>query len=211
MKINILNTAGDQQGSVDISDQVFGASENDHVLHKVVKAYRANRRQGTHATKTRSMVSGGGKKPFRQKGTGNARQGSSRSPLMEGGAVSHGPQPRSYKQKINKALKRKALAVALSEKLRFDNLVVVDDLELASYSTKAAVSLVKTLGVSGKKVLFVVDSPSDFFRKSFNNLRNVNVLSTSVVNTENVLASEVVVMNQGSIASVEKRLVSEKG
>jgi len=211
MKINMINTATKQQSSIDVSEQAFGVQQNDHILHSVIKAYRANRRQGTHATKTRSMVSGGGKKPFRQKGTGNARQGSSRSPLMEGGAVSHGPQPRDYTQKINKAMKRKALSVALSEKVRFENLLVVEDLELTSYSTKAAVNLVKGLGVSGKKLLFVIDSPSDFFRKSFSNLRNVNVLSSAVVNTENVLASEVVVMNQVSVSSVEKRLVSDRG
>ena len=123
MKWHVVNIEGKKLREIELPESVFGCESNESVIHSVVKSYMANRRQGTHATKTRSLVSGGGKKPFRQKGTGSARQGSSRSPLMEGGAVSHGPQPRDYTQRINKKVKQKAMLIALSDKVRHNNLV----------------------------------------------------------------------------------------
>ena len=125
-----------QSKKIDLPDEVFGREMNEAVLHAVVKAYRANARQGTHATKTRSTISGGGRKPFKQKGTGGARQGSKRSPLQEGGAVAHGPQPRDYRQDTNQKVRQLALSVALSDRVRHQHLHIIDDFKLDKYSTK---------------------------------------------------------------------------
>ena len=124
MKVKVTDISGKEVKEIDLPDSIYNVPMNEHVLHHVVKAYRANKRQGTHATKTRSHVRGGGKKPFRQKGTGNARQGSSRSPVFPGGAVVHGPTPRDYTQSLNKKTKKLAIKIALSDKLRHNQLHV---------------------------------------------------------------------------------------
>ena len=176
MKWNVLNKEGKENASAELSDAIFAVELNEGLLHGVVKAYRANRRQGTHATKTRSLVSGGGKKPFKQKGTGNARQGSTRSPLMEGGATAHGPQPRSYTQKTNKKQRQKALKIALSDKVRNNSFYVVDSLAMDSYRTKDVVSLLSNLGLKDKKTLIVDTHNSDHLLRSARNIKGVSVV-----------------------------------
>ncbi|MCX6123221.1 MAG: 50S ribosomal protein L4, partial [Proteobacteria bacterium] len=157
-----------------------------HLLHLVVKAYQANRRQGTHATKTKAMVSGGGKKPFKQKGTGEARQGSSRSPLNPGGGVSHGPQPRDYNEKVNARSKQAALIVALSEKLRHNHLVVLDDFKVPGKpSTKHIVSALTALKAS--KSLLLDERKDDLLFKSTRNIHGAACVSPAEVNAEHVL------------------------
>lgn len=206
MKWNVLNKEGKESSSVELNDGVFGVEVSEGVLHSVVKAYRANRRQGTHATKTRSLVSGGGKKPFKQKGTGNARQGSTRSPLMEGGAVSHGPQPRSYTQKTNKKLRQKALKMALSDKVNSKSFYLVEDLAMSNYRTKDVVSLLSNLGLAGKKALIVDGQSTNHLLRSARNIKGVSVATAELVNSENVLGCSAVILSKASLDNLSARL-----
>ena len=206
MKWNVLNKEGKESSSVELNDAIYGVELNPSVLHGVVKAYRANRRQGTHATKTRSLVSGGGKKPFKQKGTGNARQGSTRSPLMEGGATAHGPQPRSYTQKTNKKFRQKALRVALSDKVRNNSLYLLDNLSMDSYKTKDVVSFLSNLGLDGKKALIVDTYSSNHLLRSARNIKGISVATPEQVNTENVLGSSALILSKESLDNLTSRL-----
>ena len=206
MKWNVLNKEGKESSSVELNDAIYGVELNPSVLHGVVKAYRANRRQGTHATKTRSLVSGGGKKPFKQKGTGNARQGSTRSPIMEGGATAHGPQPRSYTQKTNKKFRQKALRVALSDKVRNNSLYLLDNLSMDSYKTKDVVSFLSNLGLDGKKALIVDTYSSNHLLRSARNIKGISVATPEQVNTENVLGSSALILSKESLDNLTSRL-----
>lgn len=208
MKWNVLNKEGGEVSSVELRDDLYNAELNDGLLHGVVKAYRANKRQGTHATKTRSLVSGGGRKPFKQKGTGNARQGSTRTPLMEGGAVSHGPQPRSYTLRMNKKVRKNALKVALSDKLRNKALYLVEDINLEGYKTKTVLTLLSKLGLENKKTLIVNHDDSDFLLKSARNIKSVFVSTPNLLNAMDLLNSKALVISKESLSLLEKRLES---
>ena len=208
MKWNVLNKEGKEVSSVDLKDDLFKTELNGGLLHNVVKAYRANKRQGTHATKTRSLVSGGGKKPFKQKGTGNARQGTSRSPLMPGGAVSHGPQPRSYTLKSNKKVRKGALKIALADKINGKALFLLDDVSCSAYKTKEIVSLLSKIGVAGQKALIVNHEQSDFLLKSARNIMGVTVSTPKLLNAMDIVASSALVMSKESLSLLEKRLES---
>ena len=208
MKWNVLSKEGKEASQVELRDELYSAEVNSGLLHNVIKAYRANKRQGTHATKTRSLISGGGKKPFKQKGTGNARQGSSRTPLMEGGAVSHGPQPRSYTLKSNKKVRKEALRAALSDKVQSKTLYLVEDLSFADYKTKNVVSFMSNIGLSGEKALLVNHEGSDFLFKSARNIKGVSVSTPSLLNAMDILNSRALVMSKESLNLLEKRLES---
>ena len=180
-------------------------NSNGAILHTVVKAYRANRRQGTHATKTRSMVSGGGKKPFKQKGTGGARQGSTRSPLREGGGIAHGPQPRLYKQKCNKKLKKVALSLSLQNKK--DSIVTAAPLDLETYSTKKAISYLSSAGLElGNSILVVLEKQNDLQYKSMRNIPRVSIKLASDINAEDVLRNKNILVTKESLAIVNARI-----
>jgi len=177
---------------------------NDHVLHQVIKAYQANRRQGTHATKTRAFVRGGGRKPFRQKGTGNARQGSTRAPNYPGGAVSHGPQPRDYTQKINKQARKLALKVALSDKVRHGKFVVVNDFAVSAYSSKYVAGALAALGAN--RALVLDQREDDLLYKSARNLRYAASKSSMEINAEDVLRYESFVISEKALEALNNRL-----
>ena len=172
MKWQVFNIKGERIKDVELPEGIFAQDLNTPLLHSVVKAYQANRRQGTHAVKTRAYVSGGGKKPFRQKGTGSARQGTSRSPLMPGGATLHGPQPRSYRQKVNQRMKQQAVCVALSEKVRHTKLIVVDNFAVDAYSTKHVTKSLLALGVK-RTALLLDERKDDLLFKSSRNIHGV--------------------------------------
>jgi large subunit ribosomal protein L4 len=209
MEIEVKNIQGKAVKKVSLSAEVFGVEMNEHLLHLVVKAYQANRRQGTHATKTKAMVSGGGKKPFKQKGTGEARQGSSRSPLNPGGGVSHGPQPRDYNEKINAKSKQAALTVALSEKLRHNRLVVVDDFKVSGKpSTKHIVIALNTLKVP--KALLLDERKDDLLFKSTRNIHGAACISPTEVNAEQVLRFENFVITESGLKALQLRLQGAK-
>ncbi len=155
MKIEVRNWQNEVVGEVDLPEEVFAYPRRPHLIWEVVKAHLAGLRRGTHATKTRSLVSGGGKKPWKQKGTGRSRHGSTRSPLWRHGATTFGPQPRDYAMKVNVKAKKGALKSALSDRLRQGQLVVLDSLEVDSHRTRELLARLSGLGLAGNKVLFV--------------------------------------------------------
>ena len=203
MEIQVKNIQGQAVKKLALPAEIFGVEMNEHVLHTVVKAYRANQRQGTHATKTKAMVSGGGKKPFKQKGTGEARQGSTRSPLNPGGGVSHGPQPRNYNEKINARTKQLALAIALSDKVRHNKLVVVDDLKIAKYSTKHIVGALSKL--SAEKALVTDERKDDFLYRSARNIHGASAMAPGDVNAADVLRFESFVITETALNALKQR------
>ena len=210
MQIEVKNIQGKAVKKVDLAPEIFGVELNDHVLYLAVKASQANRRQGTHATKTRSMVSGGGKKPFKQKGTGNARQGSSRSPLNPGGGIAHGPQPRDYTQKVNQQTKQLALKVALSDKVRHGKLVVVDDFAISGYSTKHVLGALKALDL--KKALVSDERKDDLLYRSTRNIHGAECVRPDGLNAEKVLRHENLVISETALQSIQQRLTGgQKG
>jgi large subunit ribosomal protein L4 len=220
-KVDVLNASGKKAGSVDLPDEIFGVQVNVPVMHRVVRAQLAAARAGTHSTKTRSEVRGGGAKPWRQKGTGRARQGSRRAPQWTGGGVVFGPTPRDHNLRVNKKEKVLALRSALTDRRAGGNLVVVDGLDFDAPRTARAVELLDTLGLADRKLLFVVDGLEEAAIKSFRNLQAVHLITFDQLNTYDVLASDVVVFTRDSldaflgrstsVAQDEEELVLEEG
>ena len=209
MEIQVKDIQGKAVKKVSVPSEIFGVEMNEHLLHLVVKAYQSNRRQGTHATRTKAMVSGGGKKPFKQKGTGEARQGSSRSPLNPGGGVSHGPQPRDYFEKVNARAKQSALAVALSEKVRHSRLIVVDDFKVAGKpSTKHVVKALKAL--KAEKALVLDERKDDLLFRSTRNIHGAACVAPSEVNAEHVLRYENFVISETGLNALQQRFQGGK-
>ena len=180
--LKVVDMTGKEVGDITLSDAVFGAEINESVLHTAVKTYLANQRQGTQTTLTRTEVSGGGRKPWRQKGTGRARQGSTRSPQWTHGGVALGPKPRSYRFTLNKKVKRIAMQSALSSKVADNAMIVVNEIKNAEYKTKTMVAMLKALG-SEKKALVVLPAVDNVTVKSMANIPGVK---TAYVNTLNV-------------------------
>ena len=201
-KLTMKNQAGKNAASIDLPDDVFGLTPNKAVMHQVVVAQLAHRRAGTQKTKGRAEVSGGGKKPFSQKGTGNARQGSIRAPHFVGGAVTLGPTPRKYGQRTPKKMVQLALRSALSDRANDGKLIVVDSWSFDKPSAKAGASTLAALGASGK-VLVVVKSPNGNEAKSFRNLADVQVVMTSELNAYDVLVNDWVVFSQDSLPKTD--------
>ena len=198
--ITLKSSSGADAGTVELDDAVFGIQPNVPVMHQVVTAQLANRRSGTQSTKTRAEVSGGGAKPWKQKGTGRARAGSTRAPNWSGGGVALGPKPRSYKQRTPKKMIRLALHSALSDRATDGKVVVVQDWGIEAPSTKAAKALLTGLGVSGR-VLVVVGVEDLVASKSFRNLPEVHVLLNLELNAYDVLCSDYVVFTTATLPS----------
>jgi large subunit ribosomal protein L4 len=196
--VKVKTAAGKENGTVELSDAVFGIQPNVPVMHQVVTAQLAHRRSGTQSSKTRSEVRGGGTKPFSQKGTGNARQGSSRAPHMVGGGVALGPKPRKYSQRTPKKMIALALRSALSDRALDNKVVVVDKWSFDAPSTKLASALLDQLGVDGK-VMVVIDRTDEIAIKSFRNLTNVQVVTTNELNAYDVLCNDWLVFTQASL------------
>jgi large subunit ribosomal protein L4 len=191
-------TTAPKTGSTTLPAEYFGIEPNVSVMHQVVTAQLAHRRSGTQSTKTRSEVRGGGRKPFGQKGTGNARQGSIRAPHFSGGGVALGPKPRSYAQRTPKKMIALALRSALSDRAADNKVVVVDAFNFEAPSTKLAVALLDSLGVEGK-VMVVVDRSDEMAAKSFRNLANVQVVRSVELNAYDVLCNDWLVFTQASL------------
>jgi large subunit ribosomal protein L4 len=194
--ITVKTVAGRDAGSVDLAAEIFGIQPNVPVMHQVVTAQLAHRRAGTQSTKTRAEVSGGGKKPFRQKGTGSARQGSTRAPHYVGGGIALGPKPRSYSQKVNKKVVKLALASALSDRLNEGRMVVVDDWGFSK--TKDAAAALKALGIDGT-VLVVVNRDEDAAAKSFRNIPSVQLVLQDELNAYDVLCNKYVLFSKKTL------------
>jgi large subunit ribosomal protein L4 len=198
--LTLKTTAGSDAGSVEVAEHVFGIQPNVPVMHQVVVAQLAKRRAGTQSTKTRAEVSGGGRKPFKQKGTGNARQGSTRAPHFSGGGVALGPKPRKYDQKTPKKMINLALRSALSDRAAEGKVIVVDAWNFETPKTKGAVAALAAIGATGK-VLVVVGRDDLNAIKSFRNLPSVQIIETGELNAYDVLCSDVVVFSQATLPS----------
>lgn len=196
--IAIKNSSGASAGNIELSDELFSVQPNVPVMHQVVTAQLANRRGGTSATKTRAEVAGTGKKPFNQKGTGGARQGSRRAPQFTGGGVAHGPQPRKYTQRTPRKMVRLALASALSDRNNQDRVVVIDSWNFPEPSTKAAIAALSALGTNGK-VLVVVTPQEENVIKSFRNLWDVQLILVGELNAYDVLCNDWIVFSKDSL------------
>jgi large subunit ribosomal protein L4 len=203
-KIDVLDATGKKSGSRDLRADLFEAEVNVPLMHQVVVAGLAGLRAGTHSTKTRGEVRGGGKKPWRQKGTGRARQGSIRSPQWVGGGISHGPQPHGHEMRVNKKMKRGALRGALTDTLRSGKLVVVSELGLEEPKTSKAVELLEAIGLEGK-VLLILEEPSDagIVEKSFRNLQNVKVAYAGGLGVYDLLLADRVVFTTAALDTLE--------
>lgn len=203
--INIIDTKGKKLGTTKVQDSVFAVEPNIHVMHQVVRAQQAAMRQGTHDTKTRGQVSGGGRKPFRQKGTGRARQGSIRSPHYKGGGVVFGPHPRSYAFKINRKEVKLAMCGALSAKLAENTLFVIDDFEFEKPSTKEAAAVLASLKIEGRVTIVLPDNNINAFL-SFRNIPRVRVIAVSESNTRDFLDNSAIVFTSASLKRIEEVL-----
>ena len=201
--IAVVDMAGKSVGEIALSDAVFGIEPNAVVMHMAVVNYLANKRQGTQSTLTRTEVSGGGRKPWRQKGTGHARQGSTRAPQWRHGGIVHAPKPRDYSYSLNKKVKRLALKSALSDKALNGGLIVLDDLKLDGFSTKTVAACLNAIG-AGKKALIVLDSNDAFAVKSISNIKGAKSAQVNTVNTYDVVNADTLVIVKNAVAKLEE-------
>lgn len=206
-KANLYNATGQASGQVDLPENLFGLKVRNHHLHRGVTTYLANQRLGTLCAKTRGEVSGTGKKPFKQKGTGMARQGTLRAPHMIHGGVAHGPRPRDFSLGLPKKMRRQALLESLSDKANGGNVIVIDSLMFEAPKTKLAVGFLKSLGLDKKKALIVLDATHKATLKSFRNLPKATVMSRENLNVYEVVKNDVLVMTQKALTSLSAGVV----
>ena len=202
-KVDLYNMEGKVVGDIELSEKVFGVEINANAMHAAVVNHLANSRQGTQSTKTRTEVRGGGIKPWKQKGTGRARQGSIRAPQWTGGGVALGPKPRSYRYSLNKKLRQVALKSALSSKVTDNNIIVVDNITVSEYKTKEIVKMLSNLNVD-KKALIVLNEKNDFVVKSANNIPEVKTTLSTSLNTYDVLNCEQFVITLDAVKKLEE-------
>jgi len=202
--VNIVNIKNENVGAVELNDDIFNREVKAHILHDVVRMQRAARRSGNACTKTRVEVSGGGRKPWRQKGTGRARSGSNTSPVWRGGGVAFGPKPRDYSMKINRKVRQQAVAMAMSARFQEGNLIVLDDFTLERIKTKDFVGVMSTLNIANG--LIVIDNASENLVRSSSNVNGYKVLSSEGLNVYDILLHKKLILVQPVIESLEKRL-----
>ena len=201
-KVSVVNMEGKEVGTIDLSDAIFGVEINEHLVHLAVVQQLANNRQGTQKAKTRSEVSGGGRKPWRQKGTGHARQGSTRSPQWTGGGVVFAPVPRDYSFKLNKKEKRAALKSALTSKVNDNKLVVIDELKLDEIKTKKMAQVLKN--INANKALVVMNEKDDNVILSTRNIMGAKTALTNSINVYDVMNAGTVVLTKDAVAKIEE-------
>ncbi len=201
--VAVLDMTGAKVGTMKLSDSIFGIEPNAVVMHAAVVNYLANQRQGTQSTLTRTEVSGGGRKPWRQKGTGHARQGSTRAPQWRHGGVALGPKPRDYSYSLNKKVRQLALKSALSDKVLNKSLVVMSEIKMDSFKTKTMVECLNAIGATGKTLL-VLDTNDAFVVKSAANIKGVKTTQYNTLNTYDVINAEKVVMVKAAVKKLEE-------
>ena len=201
--IAVVDMAGKSVGEITLSDAVFGIKPNGAVMHAAVVNYLANQRQGTQSTLTRTEVSGGGKKPWRQKGTGHARQGSTRAPQWRHGGIVHAPKPRDYSYSLNKKVKRLALKSALSDKVLTGDMIVLDELKTETYKTKVVADCLKAIG-AGKKTLIVLEDNNAFAVKSIANIAGAKSAQVGTINTYDIINADTLVVVKNAVAKLEE-------
>jgi large subunit ribosomal protein L4 len=202
-KVAVYDISGSQVGDIELNDNIFGIEVNKYVLHEAVVNYLANQRQGTQNTKTRAEVSGGGAKPFRQKGTGRARQGSTRAPHMTKGGVALGPKPRSYKYSLNKKVKRLAMKSALSSKVLDNEIVVLDNLSFDEFKTKNVVNALNNLKVD-TKALVVIPEKDIKLQKSASNIPGIKTTLVNTLNVYDILKYDKFIVTKDAVAKIEE-------
>ena len=202
-EIKVVNMAGAEVGTMVLADSVFAVDVNSAVLHMAVKNYLGNQRQGTQSTLTRTEVSGGGRKPWRQKGTGRARQGSTRSPQWTHGGIALGPKPRSYRTKLNKKVRRVAITSALSAKVADNKMIVIDSIAATEYKTKVMASMLTAVG-AGRKSLVVLPEKNDMVYESFSNIPGVKVALSNTINVYDILNCDSFVVAKDAALKIQE-------
>lgn len=205
MTVDVVNVENEKVGSLDLRDEVFGGRVKVDLIHESVVRANASERRGTHATKTRALVSGSGKKPWRQKGTGRARVGEIRNPLWRKGGTVFGPRPRSYEYKLPKKVEKGALRAALTQKLRDGHVIVVDALSVAEIKTKAAAEMLRRLGIDGKALLVDV-KPEEKLALSVRNIEDVRLLPSNRVSARDVMDTRRVVLTRAALEKLQEAL-----
>ena len=201
--VSVYNMEGKEVGSIELNDAVFGADINEHLVHMAVVQQLANNRQGTQKAKTRSEVRGGGRKPWRQKGTGHARQGSTRAPQWTGGGVVFAPVPRDYSFKMNQKEKRAALKSALTDKVQSGNIVVLDELKLDEFKTKKFANVMSNIKATRKALVVLADKDEKVI-KSASNLPEVKTLLTNTINVYDIVNAQTLVLTKDAVAKIEE-------
>lgn len=202
-KISVFDMAGKAVSETELADAVFGITPNEAVMHAMVVNYLANQRQGTQSTLTRTEVRGGGRKPWRQKGTGHARQGSIRAPQWTHGGVALGPKPRDYRYSLNKKVRRLAMKSALSTKVLDNNMIVLDTLALDAYKTKTIVNMLKALNVEGKALIVTAEADSKVI-KSAANIEGVKTAAVNTLNVYDILNYDKFIVSKDAVAKIEE-------
>lgn len=203
LKHDIINVSGQKVGEIELNDNVFAAEVNEAVLHEVVKNYLANQRQGTHAAKTRAEVRGGGKKPFRQKGTGNARQGTISAPHFVGGGVAFAKKPRDFSYRLNKKVKRLALKSALTAKVNNNELIVIDELSMDAPRTKDMINILTNVNAAKKALIVTADKNENVIR-SANNIKGVATAEALGVNVYQILHHDTCILTKEAVQKIEE-------
>jgi large subunit ribosomal protein L4 len=212
MKLDIYKIDGSASGEqLELSDEIFGVVPNDHAIYLAVKTYLANQRQGTSKTKERGEVRGGGKKPWKQKGRGGARAGTSRSPLWVGGGTIFGPRPRDYRQDLTKKMKRLARKSALSYKVKDNQIMIVEDFVLNNIKTKDFSKILTDLKINGKKVLVLTGSYNEIIYKAGRNIPKVNILEAANASTYDILNNQILVLQKSAVESINKTFENTRG
>jgi len=212
MKLDIFKIDGTASGEqLELADDIFGVEPNDHAIYLAVKAYLANQRQGTSKTKERGEVRGGGRKPWKQKGRGGARAGTSRSPLWVGGGTIFGPRPRDYRQAMSKKLKRLARKSALSYKVKDNQILIVEDFNLENTKTKDFSKILSDLKIRGKKVLVLTGGYNETIYKAGRNIPKVNILEAANASTYDILNNQVLVLQKSAVESIKKTFANTGG
>ena len=208
-KLELLNLNGEKVKDIKLNDNVFGIEPNDVVLHDAIVLSNASKRQGTHSTKTRAEVSGGGRKPWRQKGTGNARQGSIRAVQWRKGGIAFGPKPRDYSKKQNRKVRRLALKSALSYKVIDKELMIIDEIKFETNKTKEMVNLLDKLALTNVKTLLVLSELDENICLASRNLGNVKIVLPEEVNTYDVVNADKMVLTEAALNKLEEVLINE--
>ncbi len=198
----VYDIEGREVGTIELNDAVFGVEVNEHLIHLAVTRQLANRRQGTQKAKTRGEVSGGGRKPWRQKGTGHARQGSTRAPQWTGGGMVFAPVPRDYDKKMNRKERRAALRSALTSKVQDQKLIILNELDLSEIKTKEMVRILNNL--KAEKALIVTDNPDEKVILSARNIENVQTATVSTINVYDVMRHQTLLLTRDAVASIEE-------
>lgn len=209
-KVPVYNMDGAQVAETELSDAVFGITPNEAAMHACMVNYLANQRQGTQSTLTRTEVRGGGKKPYRQKGTGHARQGSIRAPQWYHGGVALGPKPRSYRYSLNKKLRRLAMLSAFSQKVIDQNLLVIDNLAVAEFKTKTIVKMLEALKVSGKALIVTQEADKKVY-KSAANIPGVKTAAVNTLNVYDILNHDAFILSKGAVTKIEEIYQKKEG